>query len=377
MAQVIEVNDIDALEAYRMAWKALLEDTPRVSFFHTFEWLTAYWRHFGDGQKLRVLVVEAAGKPIGIVPLCVRTEQRQFGAVKTLTYPLDGWGMWYSPIGGAHAATLSLAMRHIATTPRDWDQIDLPWVDQEGADRGRTVQAMEAAGMNCVATTNESTSIIDHNADWETYFSGLSSKARHETRRHIRRVEELGDVEYVHHRPKPLREGGGDPAWDVYNACEEVARHSWQANLTDGNTISHERYRPFLREAHEQAARLGMVDMNLLKVDGKPVAFNYNYHHNGGLFALRMGYHADHAKTGVGVALMMRTIEESCRQGDHRFELGVGDEAYKHRIRTTTEENWRVTHAPLTSWRSHAVRLGRWVKSRRAGKSKTVAAAAS
>ena len=73
MADVVEINDLEQLEDYRLAWNALLPQTPRASFFHTIDWLQTYWQSFGHPQKLRVLVVRSEGKPIGIVPLCVHT----------------------------------------------------------------------------------------------------------------------------------------------------------------------------------------------------------------------------------------------------------------------------------------------------------------
>ncbi|MEM9187312.1 MAG: cellulose biosynthesis protein, partial [Planctomycetota bacterium] len=269
MASVIEINDLRELEGYRLVWTALLAETPRASFFHTFEWVETYWRHFGEGGTLRVLVVEAGGKPIGIVPLCVKRERRQFGQVRVLTYPLDGWGTWYSPVGGAQAATLTLAMRHIASTRRDWDLIDLPWVDADGSDRGRTERAITAAGMRCGTGVSEVTSVVELQGGWDDYLAGMPSKARCEVRRNERRLHAAGEVEHVRWRPAPAREGGGEPAWELYNACEDVARRSWQAGLTDGNTLSHRRCRPFLREAHAAAAKLGMVDMNLLRINGE------------------------------------------------------------------------------------------------------------
>lgn len=379
MADVIEINDLDSLHAYRMTWNALFGQTPRASFFHTFDWLDAYWRHFGDDQRLRVMVVRAAGKPIGIVPLCVRNEQRQFGKVRVLSYPLDGWGACYSPLGGCQAATLTLAMRHIATTyrdgsARDWDLIDLPWIDDEKTDRGRTARAMESAGLRPHRQEDQTNSFIDLHDGWETYLATRGSKTRQEMRRTLRSVDQpdkgqpdrgTGRVEYVRHRPKSAAYGDGDPAWDLYEQCEEVARQSWQADSTDGNTLCHERYQPFLRAAHAAAARCGMVDVNLLKIDGQPVAFNYNYHTEGVVYGLRTGYRKDASNRSAGAALTLLTLRDSFERGDERFELGPGDQDYKQRIRTGRTASFRLTHLPLGSWKSQAVRLGRWVRARR------------
>ena len=120
MSNVVEINDIEQLASYRMLWNHFFLQTPRASFFHTLEWLESYWRHFGDQQKLRVLVIYACDKPIGIVPLCVRRERFRLGEVRVLSYPLDDWGMWYGPLGPDQAACMMLAMQHIRQTRRDW-----------------------------------------------------------------------------------------------------------------------------------------------------------------------------------------------------------------------------------------------------------------
>ena len=112
------------------------------------------------------------------------------------------------------------------------------------------------------------------------------------------------------------REGDGDPAWDLYAMCEHVALASWQGSSTTGNTITHDRVRHFLRDAHAVAARLGMVDMNLLLADGRPAAFSYNYHFRGGLTCLRIGYDSSFRSAGFGKTLLLRSIQDSFERGD-------------------------------------------------------------
>jgi hypothetical protein len=146
MYKVYEINDPKELATCRLLWDFLLPQTPRASFFHTWDWLNSYWHHFGNDQKLRILVIHAGGNPLGIVPLCVRRDRYRLGTIRTLTYPLDDWGSWYSPIGPNQAASMLIAMQHIQTTPRDWDLIDLRWTGPESHDGGRPGRAMRVAG---------------------------------------------------------------------------------------------------------------------------------------------------------------------------------------------------------------------------------------
>jgi CelD/BcsL family acetyltransferase involved in cellulose biosynthesis len=360
MVEVVEINDIEELAKYRLLWNSLFPTTPHASFFLTYDWLAANWRHFGRDQKLRVLIPHAAGQPLGILPLCVRREKYRLSTVRVLTYPLDNWGTWYGPIGPNPAATMMAAMQHLRTTPRDWDMIELRWVAADGTAGGKTARAFRTAGMFTEKSEYQWTSIVEFPKTWDEFLAGKSHSMRRQFRRTLRDLIDSGRAEYIRHRPAPATEGDGDPRWDLYEMCEQVAQASWQSDVMNGNTLTHERVRGFFREAHAAASRLGMADVNVLTIDGRPAAFLYGYHYNGNVAALRTGF--DAAISGLGSALMLKCIEDSCRRGDRTIDFGPGEREHKRRLRTRTESTYRITYAPIHSWRSQAVRLTRWTK---------------
>ncbi len=366
MVDVIEINDPEQLESYRMLWNSLLPRTPRASFFHTFDWFVTFWKHFGNERRMRVLVIQAAGSPIGIVPFCVQNEQYHIGRVRVLTFPLSDWGMWYGPIGPNQSACMFMAMKHLRNTRRDWDIIDLRWtppVHDAGQTTGR---AMHAAGWQPQQSVYQQTSVIRlGESDWETYFATRPKKWRHETRRQQRALERSGNVEFIRHRPDSASCGDGEPRWDLYDDCLAVSRNSWQAQSNTGNTLCHEHVSSFIRDCHQVAARMGMLDLTLLKVNGQPVAYQYNYIYDGNIVGLRMGYDAEFSRNGVGNVLLNHSIEDSFERRDEVIDLGIGDFPFKRRLRTKVETSTRFFCFPWHGWRSPAVRLTRWMKQRR------------
>lgn len=365
MADVIEVNDIASLQSYHLAWTALHAETPRASYFQTLEWLENYWNHCGEGKRLRVLIVLVEGRPIGILPLVELTETTKLGPVRVLTYPLDNWGPWFGPIGMNQTATLAQAMKHLARTPRTWDVFAPRWTAHDTTDRGRTEHSMRLAGLTAIVEDDQTTSVIelDRFADWETYLASRSAKVRHEVRRQRRQLMKGRRVEFVRHRPEALRHGDGEPRWDLYQDCIAIAEKSWQAVSRTGNTLCHGTVAAQLADAHEQAARLGMLDMSVLYLDGKPAAYYYAYCCNGEVLGLRTGYDPNLAD-GAGAVLLGMVIEDSLSRGDRRLDLGVGPEGYKARLRTTVETSSRLTHIAATAWRPWALRAARWWTSR-------------
>ncbi len=361
MVCVTEINTIADLAGYRLLWNDLLRQTRGASFFHTVDWLESYWKHFGEGQRLRILVVHAAGRPIGILPLCVRTEHYKVGKLRVLTYPLHDWGTFYGPIGGNPTATLLAGLRHVRAADRAWDLLDLRWTDAESVDRGRTPQTMQQVGFDPVERPWAVTTVINFGGTWDGYLAERPAKWRQNCHREARRLAEYGTVRHIRYRPRGAALGDGDPRWDLYEQCLEVARRSWQGRSRTGTTLTHAAVRPFLRDAHAAAARCGMLDLNLLSVAGQPVAFNYGYQSSGSLYGLRMGYDPALAHLGCGNVLLARLIRDSFARGDHRLELGAGSLATKRHFGTHRQTCYRYTYYRPARLRTQLLRLKSWL----------------
>ena len=362
MPSVLEINDPDALASYRLLWNALLPQTPGATFFQSVDWLQTYWRHFGRGQKLRVLVVFAAGEPAGILPLVVRTETTRIGQVRTLTYPLHDWGSFYAPLGPNPTATLVAGLEHVRSTRRDWDLLDLRWVDP-GRDRGRTPAAMQAAGFRPRRQVWDQTAVVDLSDSWDDYWRSRTPKWRQDVNRVHRRLADRGEVRYVRHRPQGTAYGDGDPRWDLYDACVALAEKSWQGSSTTGTTLSHADVRTFLRDVHAQAAAAGAVDVNLLYVGERPVAFQYNYAYRGSVFGLRKGFDPAWAAVAPGTVLQRFSLEDSFRRGDSLYDLGPGSLESKRSWSTDSVASCRYTYYPAAVPRAQVLRLKHWLRS--------------
>ncbi len=362
MSNVREINDISEAESCRLLWNSLLPATAGASFFHSLTWLKTYWRHFGADQKLRLLVVSSKHGPVGILPLVVRTEATRIGRVRVLTYPLDEWGTFYGPIGPNPTATLLAGLSHIRRTRRDWDMLDLRWIDEADSDRGRTPQTMRANGFQANRQAWAQTAQVQLTGTWEEYWARRTSHWRTNYRHNERRLAELGEVVHVRYRPAGTAAGDDDPRWDLFDTCQQIARESWQGSSTTGTTISHESVRNFLRDAHEAAVKAGCVDVNLLQVGGRPVAFNYNYCYRGHVFGLRMGFEDCPETAGAGTELLGRMLKGSFDLDDHTVDLGSKYLNCKQYWTTSIKMSYRYSHFPAAAVRVQALRAKRWLR---------------
>jgi hypothetical protein len=295
---------------------------------------------------LRVLLVYRGDRCVGILPLVLRRERRLVGTLRVLTYPLDNWGSFYGPIGPDPTAVLVAGLGHIRGTRRDWDVVELPWVDALGSDQGRTPLAMKRAGFLAYGELRQTSALVDLAAEggWDAYWASRTSHWRTNVRRSKKKLAERGTVAHVRYRPLGVAHGDADPRWDLYEACEAIAGTSWQGSSQTGTTLTHEAIRPFLRDLHVAAVNVGALDLNLLLLDGKSVAFNYAYHYRGHVFGLRTGYDREFSAQGPGTVLQARMIEDSFARGDHTYDLGPDYLACKQHWQTRRQGGYRFTH---------------------------------
>lgn len=357
MHDVQEINDFEQLFARRELWDAMLSQTPSATFFHTLDWLQVYWKHFGAGQRLRALVVSAADGPVGILPLVVRDEHRKIGRIRVLTYPLDDWGSFYGPLGSAPELTLLEGLRHIRRTRRDWDAVEMRWIERRSPLDEATFDAMRQVGWQTYRRQRQQTAVVHIRGTWDEYQKSWSSKQRNNFRRYERRLAERGQITFESHRPSGAISGDADPRWDLYEACETIARQSWQGESENGTTLTHDSVRAILRDVHQTAAAVGGLDMHVMFLDGQPLAFAYNYYWRGSVFGLRIGFDASLSRDGVGNLLSAHAIKRSFDAGDHTYDMGPGSLDYKRFFASGIVPIVQYNHYHPLAPRAQALRL--------------------
>jgi CelD/BcsL family acetyltransferase involved in cellulose biosynthesis len=361
MVRVFEHRSIDELDPYCLPWRQLLGQTRGASFFQSLEWLQVYWRHFGAGQQLRVLVVEDPNEVLGILPLVVRPERTRAGRVRVLTYPLHDWGSFYGPIGPDSTATLAACLRHLHDRRRDWDLLDLRWVNASEYDHGRTPAAMAAAGYPCVERIWRSTAIVDFTDSWESYLARRSSKFRNNLRRAESAAARSGELTFQRYRPAGAAQGDGEPRWDYFDECQQLASRSWQGSSRTGTTLSHAEVRLYFRDLFGVAARAGALDVNLLRHRGELLAFSFNLVIDGRLAGLRIGFDGEQAHLSPGRLLLSRSIADSFHRGDLLIDLGCESMPFKQSWLTRIVPCLRYTHYPRLSLRAQVIRAKHWL----------------
>ena len=106
--------------------------------------------------------------------------------------------------------------------------------------------------------------------------------------------------------------------------------------------------------------------MELLLLNGTPLAFGYNYYWDRRLIGLRVGYDPGiSATSGAGSLLKAYIVQDGCERGDLVYDMGPGSLDIKRHLRTRTKTIFRYSHFDSLSPRIQFMRLKRWLDQRK------------
>lgn len=365
MIHVAEINSLERLSAFRLTWQALWGRTRCATFFQSFDWFENYHRRFGDKHRLRVLIVSLVGKPIGIVPLIVKPVETGMGTMRVLTYPLDSWGAAYGSIGPNPAATMSAAMKHLRDSKRDWDLIDLRYIDNAGCDKGRTLNALRSAGFPAIDRTWDETLVVDTASTWEAYWNSRPKGWRTALNSAETQLAQRGQTSFVRIRPEGMSRGDTDRRWDVFQAFESLVKAERRSQSRYGHACNITDELEFLHELHPAAVDAGQADISLLSVNGRPVAGGYAYHCNGVVETVRVAVAPDIAAE-AGTVLIGRMVRDSFERGDAELKFSSAESQFVDGWKTLSAVSRRYTHFSSRTPRAQALRWNqvwrRWTK---------------
>ncbi|NOX53454.1 MAG: GNAT family N-acetyltransferase [Planctomycetes bacterium] len=355
MIHVAEINDFRKLPAFRALWEDLWDRTPRPTFFQQLAWLEAYGQRVGREQRLRALIVSVAGRPIGIVPLVVKLVPSRLGTIRAVTYPVDSWGAFFGPLGPHPAATLAAAMRHLAQTRRDWDLIDLRYVDAEVTDCGRTRNAMRGAGLQTYCRRWYRTPIVEFGPDWEGYWGQLDESFRRRFERAERTVARATRLSLERWRPGGTLSGDTDRRWELLEPCLAAAQsQAGRLALSPQRTA-------LLRDLHPAAVDAGWVDLSVLKAGPTVLGHAYGFHHGGVVELVHVNV-APGAPPETVLVLVGRLVRDSFERGDQQIIFGPLCSTAGTGWGNATRYSYRYTHFARAGACAQVLRLNHCVR---------------
>jgi len=298
--RIEELKDFDDL---LQEWDDLVSSCASPTPFLTWQWLSTWWKHFGNGRELLLWTVkDRKNKLIGIAPLYVEA-----GRIKLIGEPdLCDYQDFVIRKGKeeTYLKILLDCLRNAHRRPLYIDSLPAfsPTLQVLGEENG------------CKISLQDTTPVIHLPSSPEEYLASLSQKHRHEIRRKIRKIETKGKVSfYCTESHRKL----GD-FLKLHKSSQEKAKFM---------NPSRER---FFYDMAKLFSEEGWLKLFFLTLGREEIASLLCFHFQKTLYLYNSGYDLEHSPLSPGIVILAYTIQDAIQKGIKGFNLLRGSEKYKY-----------------------------------------------
>lgn len=352
---VTSVQDTEACAALRSEWSELLQSSTSNNPFLTWEWLYAWWMHFGNPSGLRLLVVRAGSELIAIAPL------------RMVSAPL----YWFSRLeflgtGEAGSDYLDVIARRGCEDEAVEALADFLTSRQltlrlshlpPASISAQLARRLGGAGWAASFADDGTCPIVDlEGHTFESFLGSVGASHRANIRRRLRALDREFDVRF----DRITRHDGRQAALAAL-ATFHTRRYADRGGSTAFTSVA-------ARAFHEDATRLalesGWLRMYGLTLNGAIAAVMYGFSMDGRFYFYQHGYDETYSAQSIGLALMALTINAAIGEGATEFDMLWGTESYKSRWARRASVLQRIDLYPVHfggSVQRHAVEARRGV----------------
>ncbi len=312
-----------AFEALAPAWAELASQSGRSTPFLSHDWFACCWEAVAEDHRPEVLVLEESGSPVAMMPLRHQSTRVRGLPVRRLTLldcPDTPFVDLLAP--GALAPVVRTLLDHFDGRS-DWDVLQL----QRLPVASPTLKALEAELEGRWPWRRRGIELSPYLAidgRWEAFYGAKSQRFKKTVRNIQNRLERLGSIAVEEHRAVAPESG-------LFQELIDLTTRGWKAQ--QGVAIATmPRMRPFFDDLTRRASARGWLSLWFLRLDGRPIAMEYQLHADGVVHALRADYDQERAAASPGSALnfaIARALFE--RGGIHEYDMGPGLNEYKMR----------------------------------------------
>ncbi|MGE5639658.1 MAG: GNAT family N-acetyltransferase [Clostridia bacterium] len=356
-------------------WNRLHEETASASVFNSWLWQFHWWKVYGRGQPLRVLVALRGDNPVGILPLYVQTERVLGRPVRVLR--LVGTGADTNPddlgpvLAAAHERDAARTLARAAARLPDGDLLLASDLDPDSPFAEELELALRRERRPSSRGSTERIAFIELPRAWEDYLGSLSANRRADIRRARRRLAAAHAVRFF--------------VWEDAARLDQAAcvladlhRRRWAA-AGGSESFATPQYLEFHRSIISSTFARGWLRLYCLEIDGTVSAMLYCYRFRNRVFLMQGGFDPAWSPWKPGTVLLSHAIEDSIREGNEVFDFLRGQHRYKDGLAKGARETIYIAgfrrnagsllfrlkppYVPMqrTAWRA---RLGRWVRAR-------------
>ena len=323
MLRIAEVSHYDEFTKCRDAWGDLLSRSRIDNIFLTYEWIDACIRYFCKGQRLLMLNVFNGNRLVGIAPLMIR-RYKYFGLpVRAISFigTIISDRMDFILDGNNKEESLTLIMDYLMDMKSDWDFIDF----QEMAEYTGNAKIIEAWLKNKKILNIDGPStksfFIEFNGNKNSFHQRFSKKFNTQLKKTKSKSID-SNIEFKRYINRDIK------AEEIFSNLNLIEGSSWKAERQSG-IFSKEDTMNFHREIFNTFSKKRWLDLSILSLDKKPIAYVYNYLYGKRSYGYSMAFNKEYSKLSPGTVLTCWVLRDSLARDILEYDFSRGEGLYK------------------------------------------------
>jgi CelD/BcsL family acetyltransferase involved in cellulose biosynthesis len=304
----VGIESVDRIERVAAEWDELADRACAAPWLRP-GWVGAWRNAFGRG-RLELMTLRRDGRLAAVLPL-----ERRFGTLQSTTN-------WHTPafVFLAEDAAAAQELAH-ALFGRGGRRVALAFLAPDDRTLRDCFVAANTARYRLKVRTLERSPYVVVDGDWEAYESRRDPKLRRELRRRRRRLGEQGrlTLEVM---------DGSERLDELLEEGFRIEAVAWKGERGTA-IVSGPDTRRFYGELARWASARGWLRLAFLRLDDRPLAFDYCLEDQGVHALLKTGYDPAYRAYAPGMLLRQDMIARAFSLGLARYDFLGNDERWK------------------------------------------------
>lgn len=358
--KIKEIDNYSGFIALEDEWRNLLARCDHT-VFSTWEYLSTWWKHLGEGAKLRIMIAEEDGKLLGIAPFMLSKHTfGGFGSLNKIQFIGQGSTNYACFIlRKEHPECLELFLNNLLHFS-DWDLLELEEISEETTSAKLLNSIKNCRIPELILDECSSCPYISLPASLNDFLKNFSRNKKKNLNRRMRKLQKKYTVEF-----KTQNDFGSiKEAMEIFFGLHQKR---WKSKGCEG-VFHGKKNRDFHINLADILNKKNWLALHFLTLDDQPVAAAYSFDYNLKKYGYLTGFDPNFSQFGVGNLLKIHLIEECITKQFLEYDLGrglgFGKDVWATGVRKNiavriTNKGW---HAPLVLWISKIAAYPRyWV----------------
>ena len=334
MLRISKISNYNEFKELKGAWGDLLSRAKIDNIFLTHDWVDAYIKHFCENQKLLILNIFKDGELIGLAPMMIR-RYKYFGfPVRSICFIGTAISDRMDFILNENKKEgINLILDYIMTIKDEWDSVDFQEIAKDTGTFEIVKEWLAKKSVINIQGPFERSFFIELNGNKDI----LSSKFSKKLYRKLKKIDDKwGSLNFDFKRYL----GKDCKIRKVFSEINMLESRSWKSKKAA--IFSRQNTKSFHREIFDRFSKNKWLDLSILNLSDKPIAYIYNYYYKGRLYNYNTAFDRRYSRFSPGTVLLFWILSDSFKDNISEFDFGRGEDQWKTRITQKSITHTRV-----------------------------------